>query len=144
MDSDDDMFRACSQPSQPISLSPASSHELYQPSPQSSLSLDSQSQKPKEVSSLNFVFSPFCILSTRLFSIIVDPHWLQSWSESYFLSHCLSWHTFIRSVVGSVSGFGSGSVRIRFQPRKLPNILFLYPVLVEWRSIMISIHVLMT
>ena len=144
MDSDDDMFRACSQPSQPISLSPASSHELYHPSPQSSLSLGSQSQKTKEVSYLNFVFSLFCILSTTLYSIIVDPHWSQSWSGFYFLSHCLSGHTFIRIVVGSVSGFGSGSVRIRFQPRKVPNILFLYPVLVEWRSIEISIHVLMT
>jgi len=35
MDSDEDMFACCNEPSQsqPISLSPASSHELYEPSP---------------------------------------------------------------------------------------------------------------
>jgi hypothetical protein len=53
MDSDEDMFACCNEPSQsqPISLSPASSHELYEPSPQSSLSLGgSQEQVRQKVS----------------------------------------------------------------------------------------------
>ena len=66
MDSDEDMFASSnSEPIQPISLSPASSHdeyvpspasshEVYKPSPQSSLSLGSQSQQQQARSVLLF------------------------------------------------------------------------------------------
>jgi hypothetical protein len=51
MDSDDDMFAECDPPSQPISLSPASSHEFYLPSP---VFRDSTSKVPPSPSVIFF------------------------------------------------------------------------------------------